>query len=79
MQFFRLDQSGPNQSQHAHGLRTRPAHHINLVSLEKMLAPVRQHDEHENLQAALVPTGIQLLGKTGIVPRRSMNVGNRWI
>src|ERR1700722_5810469 len=44
-----------------------------------MLGPMRQHDEHEQLQAALVPARIKLLVEAGVRPWRVMNVENRRI
>ena len=46
-----FDQPGIPQTKNSIGLRARPSHDINLVSLDQMLAPVRQHDEHETLKA----------------------------
>src|ERR1700733_9767256 len=54
-------------------------HYINLVSLKQMLPPMRQHNKHKNLQPALVPACIELLGEACIRSGRTMNIGNRRI
>src|SRR5579862_7261050 len=79
VQGFGLNQPRIQQTDQAQSFRTRPPHDIDLVSLDEMLSPMRQHDEHENLQPTLMPTGIELLVEPGIPARCAMNVGNRRI
>ena len=47
---------------------THLSHHPNLVGLDEVLSPVSQHDSHENLQPTFMPTGVELLKKTGAGP-----------
>src|ERR1700691_5521837 len=79
VQRFCLDQPGIPQTEQAESFRARPSHHINLVSLKQVLAPMRKHDQHENLQSTLVPAGVELLVKAQITVLRAMNIRNRWI
>ena len=44
-----------------------------------MFGPMRQHDEHEDLQPSFMPIRIDLLVKAGIRPWRTMNIWNRRI
>src|ERR1700722_4606974 len=50
MQRFCLDQPGIPQAEQAQSPRARPSHNINLVSLDKVLGPMSEHNKHKNLQ-----------------------------
>ena len=53
------DEPREHVAEGAMGHRDGPAHDVNLVHLEDVLGPVRQHDHHEDLQRALVPLAVQ--------------------
>src|ERR1700722_8321102 len=76
MQRFGLNQPRIPQTEQAQSLRARPSHDIDLVSLNQMLRPMTEHNHHKDLQRALMPTGIELLVKAGVIPCRTMNVGD---
>src|SRR3984885_1338312 len=76
VQRLRLDEPRIPQTDQAIGLRSRPSHDINLVSLEQMLSPMRQDNKQEDLQRALVPLGIELLVKAGVCRRSHVNARN---
>ncbi len=78
MQGFGLNQPGVPQTKNAIGLRARPSHHINLVSLDQMLAPMCEHNKQEELKRTLVPASVQLLAKAGFRGWRSLNISNTW-
>src|SRR6266852_6627039 len=78
VQGFGLDQPGVPQTKNAIGLRARPSHHVNLVSLDQMLAPMCEHNKQEELKRTLVPASVQLLAKAGFRGWRSLNISNTW-
>src|SRR5262245_56877887 len=41
------------------GFRERPAKQINLDGLRQMFGPVREDDDHKNLQGPFVPSGVE--------------------
>src|SRR6185437_19960 len=61
MKRFGFNQPRVVQATKSQGLGPWPVHYINLVRLHQMFRPMREHDNHEKLQSALVPLGIQLL------------------
>ena len=79
VQHLSLDQPGIQQPKQTQGLRARPAHNIDLISLDEMFSPVPKHNNHEYLQSALVPARIQLFVETGTLPthRQVRNTGMR--
>src|SRR5579863_7324495 len=76
VQSFGLNQPRVPQPDKAICPRPRPSHDINLISLEKMFTPVRQHYKHKDLQTALVPARIELVGEAGVGPWLKMNIWN---
>src|SRR3954453_22029748 len=67
MQYFHLDRPGINHAKHPECLGTWPAHNVDLVGLEEMLSPMTQHNHHENLKGRLVPLGVELFVKAGVI------------
>src|SRR5579864_9530419 len=72
-----LDQPGIKQPKQSQGLWPRPVHHVDLIGLDQMFSPMRQHNYHEDLQRTLMPTRVELFGKAWARAWRSTNVGNR--
>ena len=78
MQSFGLDQPGIPHTKNAIGLRARPSHDVNLISLDQMLAPVCEHNNHKALKRTLMPAGVQLVVKARARGVLNFNVFNTW-
>src|SRR6185369_194082 len=58
VQNFGAHEPRKEQTENAAGARTRPAKHVNLVSLRQMLGPVREDDERKSIECAFMPNVI---------------------
>lgn len=63
MQNLRADKPRIKQTEDTIRRRPRPAEHINLKSLREVLGPVREHDQHKQVQRAFMPNRIEFLVK----------------
>jgi len=55
------DEPRKEETQDAVCTRPWPAEHVNLKGLREVFGPVREYDEHKQVERPLVPNGIQLL------------------
>ena len=59
VQHFGVHQPGEPLSQHPARLVDRPVERVHLERLDEMLRQVREHDDHEDSEGALVPRAVE--------------------
>src|SRR5579862_3529601 len=64
VQYFGLDEPRIPEAKYPVGFWPGPPHHVNLIGLDQMLAPVRQYNDHKYLQRSLMPHRVQFVIET---------------